>query len=42
VTDDDDDDDDDEVQECLTKDGQGRVSFVKIGANTHILLTGLN
>jgi len=35
--DDDDDDDDDEVQECLTKDGRGRLSFVKMGANTVIL-----
>jgi hypothetical protein len=37
VTDDDDDDDDKEVQECLTKDDRGRVSFVKIGARTGIL-----
>jgi hypothetical protein len=37
VTDDDEDDDDYEFQECLTKDGRRRVSFVKIGANTVIL-----
>ena len=33
----DDGDDDDEVQGCLTKDGRGRLSFVKMGANTVIL-----